>query len=233
MRAALRARCESGIRGLGTWLSLHGTPTGPPSWGSSGSPGSPSKKPAPVIGAVGAAGAPAVAISASAYAAAAAAAPQLLAASHAANGALQPGMVLPAQAGLAAMQPGNVPLQRGPQGVYTQAALAPAQPLAASSLAGAAAFSQQQLQPPAVAQAALALHPNPAGCAPHVPLQALAAPGLAAAPDAAQHTGATRGPSARPVSLRRGHTDGAMDSGSVTSPRSTRGVAYAGKMASC
>ncbi|KAK9821593.1 hypothetical protein WJX81_002665 [Elliptochloris bilobata] len=52
MRGALRARCESGIRGLATWLSLRGAPSGPPSWGSTGSPSSPSKKRPPVIGAV-------------------------------------------------------------------------------------------------------------------------------------------------------------------------------------
>ena len=254
MRGALRARCESGIRGLGTWLSLRGAPTGPPSWGSSGSPGSPSKKRAPpVIGAVGPAGVPAVAISASAHAAAA---PQLLGASHAAHalaapqllgagrgapqllahGALQPGAALLPQAGLAALQPGNVPMQPGALGMYGQGALAPAQPLGAASLGGAAAYGRPQLQ----AQAGLALNPNPAAGALNLPLQAAvpppfgaAAANLGAAPDLAQHAGASRGLPARPVSLRRGHTDSGLDNGGVVSPRSSRGVAVASKLASC
>ena len=259
MRAALRARCEAGIRGLGTWLSLRGAPTGPPSWGSSGSPGSPSKKRAPpVIGAVGPAGVPAVAFSASAHAAAAAAAapqllashsahalaaPQLLAANRGApqvlaHGALQPGAALPAQAGVNALQPGTVPVQPGALGMYGQPALAPAQPLGAASLGGAAVYGRPQLPP----QAGLALNPNPAASALNLPLQAAvppslgaaaAAPNLGAAPDLAQHAGASRGVPARPVSLRRGHTDGGLDSGSVVSPRSSRGVAVASKLASC
>ena len=60
MRAALRACCESGIRGLAAWLSLRGAPGGPSS--GSSNPGSPSHKRAPVIGAV--APAPAVDITA-------------------------------------------------------------------------------------------------------------------------------------------------------------------------
>jgi len=50
MRAALRARCEGGIRGMATWLSLRGAPSAPPAWPGS-NPSSPSKKRAPVIGA--------------------------------------------------------------------------------------------------------------------------------------------------------------------------------------